>query len=298
MLTRRSRLLFYSLHFALALVASVDAQWVHKPSLKLVEDTPGLRHEVFDSTAMKEKVGYSVVVPPTYDEGDKRYPVVYWLHGGGGNECSSVFTSKVWLKLYASAEVEEVILIYPNGFRSGYMDHVDGKVMVETMVIEELIPRIDQRFRTIANREGRALHGFSMGASGALKFAINYPELFCSAVAYGGGAIDLEKTKRQFVLDILKRNLNADLEMIRHNNTYHYLERNHEAVRQRGIRFLLICGEKDTWLDTAQSFHAVLTEKRISSELRIVPKVGHQLAPLIDAEGASATKFQNTVFAQ
>ena len=131
-----------------------------------------------------------------------------------------------------------------------------------------------------------------------MKFAIKYPELFCSAVAYGGGAINLEQTKRQFVLDILKRNLNADPELIRKNNTYHYLERNHEAVRQYGIRFLLICGEKDTWLDTAQSFQAVLTEKRISSELRIVPKVGHQLAPLINAEGASAAKFQNTVFAK
>ena len=68
--------------------------------------------------------------------------------------------------------------MYPSGFRSGYMDHHDGKVMVESMIIEELIPRIDGRYRTISSRAGRAVHGFSMGASGALKFAISTQTCF------------------------------------------------------------------------------------------------------------------------
>jgi len=220
------------------------------------------------------------------------------LHGGGGNECSSVFTSKVWQKLYATDEVREVILVYPNGFRSGYMDHIDGKVMVETMFIQELVPRIDQRFRTIANRKGRAAHGFSMGASGSLKFAIKYPELFCAAVAYGGGAIDLERTKRTFILDILKTNFESDPELIRKNNTYHMLGQNHEAVKRNGICFLLICGAEDTWRDTAESFCATLAEKHLPCELKIVPGVGHQLAPLINAEGVGAATFQNEVFGE
>ena len=191
-----------------------DAQWVKEPSKDLHERTPGLVHETFESTAMKTNVGYSVVLPPSYEEGSNRYPVVYWLHGGGGNELSCLFTSRVWYQLFEAMTIREVILVYPNGHRSGYMDHHDGKVMVETMIIQELVPRIDSRFRTIPTRAGRAVHGWSMGASGSLKFAIKYPEMFCAAVAYGGGAIDLANTDSRFVLNVLERNLNSDPNLI------------------------------------------------------------------------------------
>lgn len=274
----------------------VQAQWVMRPSKELEARTPGLVHETFESPAMKSTVGYSVVLPPSYAEGSKRYPVVYWLHGGGGNECSSLFTSHAWSKLYASRKIQEVILVYPNGFRSGYMDHHDGKVMVETMVIRELIPRIDKRYRTIASRAGRAVHGFSMGASGALKFTIKYPDMFCAAVAYGGGAIDLANTTNQFVLDILERNLKSDRDLVRQNNTYHFLEKKHADVRENGTRFFLICGDKDSWKESAVTFQAALKAKGIPCRLTLVPDAGHDLRKTFAAPGEAAALFQDEVF--
>ncbi len=273
-----------------------DEVWVKPPSQELRDRTPGLVHETFDSRAMETVVGYSVVLPEGYAEGDKRYPVVYWLHGGGGNECSSLFTADSWRELSASQKIQDVILVYPNGFRSGYMDHHDGQIMVESMFIRELIPLIDKRFRTISRRAGRAVHGFSMGASGALKFAVKYPELFCSAVAYGGGAIDLENTKRKFVLDILQRNLNSDPELIRRNNTYYLLKQKHESVRQADIRFLLICGDEDSWKDTALKFQNELSRWSIPCSLKMVTAVGHDLRKLSAAEGTHAAVFQDEVF--
>jgi enterochelin esterase-like enzyme len=161
----------------------VDAQWVNPPSDGVLKTTPGLVHVTYESKAMQTTVGYSVVLPPGYEKSKERYPVVYWLHGGGGNESSSLSTARTWLELYGSEKLRPVILVYPNGFRSGYMDHFDGKIMVESMTIRELTPRIEKTYRTIARREGRAVHGFSMGASGSLKFAFKYPDMFCSAVA-------------------------------------------------------------------------------------------------------------------
>ena len=277
-------------------VCPVQAPWVKKPSKELRARTPGLVHETFESHAMRATVGYSVVLPPSYAQGSKHYPVVYWLHGGGGNECSSLFTSHAWRKLYASKKIQEVILVYPNGFRSGYMDHHDGKVMVETMIIRELIPRIDERFRTVATRAGRAVHGFSMGASGSLKFTIKYPDMFCAAVAYGGGAIDLANTTNQFVLDILERNLKSNPELVRQNNTYHFLEENHEAVRANGTRFLLICGDKDSWKQSADMFQAALKAKDIPCRLTPVPGAGHDLRKTFAAQGEAAALFQDEVF--
>ena len=288
-----------SVPFLVAISPSrMDAQWVSKPSKELQERTPGLVHETFESQAMKTTVGYSVVLPPSYTKSTRRYPVVYWLHGGGGNECSNLFTSHAWQKLYKSGKIQEVILVYPSGFRSGYMDHYDSKVMVETMIIHELIPRIDKRYRTMASHMGRAVHGSSMGASGSLKFAIKYPNMFCGAVAYGGGAIDLANTKNQFVLDILERNLNSDPELIRQNNTYHFLEKNHATVRENGTQFLLICGAKDSWKESAVTFQAALNAKSIPCRLVLVPDAGHDLRMTFAEQGSAAAVFQDELFGE
>ena len=297
MMANITRLIVFCAAVLLSLHAhQVQAQWIVRPSKELQARTPGLVHETFESPAMKSTVGYSVVLPPSYAEGTRRYPVVYWLHGGGGNECSSLFTSHAWGKLYASGRIQEVILVYPNGFRSGYMDHHDGKVMVETMIIRELIPRIDERYRTIASRAGRAVHGFSMGSSGALKFSIKYPDMFCAAVAYGGGAIDLANTRSKFILDILERNLKSKPELIRQNNTYHFIEKNHVAVRKNGTRFLLICGAKDSWKESAITFQAALKARGIPCDLSLVPDAGHDLRKTFEARGEAAAWFQNEVF--
>lgn len=274
----------------------IPSTWVRPPSAAALKAIPGLRHFTYDSAAMKATVGYSVILPPGYEQSRRRYPVVYWLHGGGGNESSTLSTAQTWLRLYRTEEVQPVILVYPNGFRSGYMDHFDGAVMVESMIIRELIPLIDRSFRTIASRDGRAAHGFSMGASGSLKFAFKYPDLFCSAVAYGGGAINLEIDTSTFITNILKRNLNADPELIRDNNTYHFLRKNGDAVRKNGTQFLLVCGDKDSWKKSAIDFHDVLRKGKIPSELRLVPSVGHNLGELIKAEGEAAARFQDRVF--
>ncbi len=300
MLSQRPNLLLASVVVVIGMlcVKSTNAQWVNPPSKAQLEQTPGLIHETYSSHIMKTDVGYSVVLPPSYEKTEQRYPVVYWLHGGGGNECSSLFSAKPWQELYKTDAVREVILVYPAAFRSGYMDHHDRKVMIESQIIKELIPRIDTRFRTIASREGRAAHGFSMGSSGALKFAIKYPEMFCAAVAYGGGAIDLEKDKTEFILKILERNFKSDPALIRKNNTYHILEQNHAKVRQSEIPFLLICGEDDYWKKSAVDFQAVLHAQKIPCSLTLVPNAGHNIRQLIEAEGQTAAIFQDKVFAR
>ncbi len=273
-----------------------DLSWVREPTGQQRKNTPGLIHETVDSKLMKTRVGYCVVLPPGYETNKQRYPVVYWLHGGGGNECSSLFTANTWQTLYRDKAIDEVILVYPNGRRSGYMDHHHGKIMIESLIMTELIPQVDAKYRTIASREGRAVHGFSMGSSGALKFVIKYPEMFCSAVAYGGGAIDLEKSKMPFITNIMKRNFDGDPKLIRRNNTYRMLESNHKRVREIGIPFLLISGEKDSWTDSAKTFQKELRRHKLECNLRVVPGVAHNIRGLFKVEGAAAARFQDKVF--
>lgn len=52
--------------------------------------------------------------------------------------------------------------------------------------MRELIPRVDAKFRTVANRDGRAIQGMSMGGEGGMRFAVKHPDLFSSFVACAG----------------------------------------------------------------------------------------------------------------
>ena len=271
--------------------------WNQPPSAELIDRTPGLIHKTLDSKFMPNKVGYNVVLPPSYQtDKQRRFPVVYWLHGGGGNECSDLWISRHWRQWFQQKDVQEVILVFPNGGRSSYWDHRDSKVMMESMIVKELIPHVDANFRTAASRESRALHGFSMGASGSLKFAIKYPELFCSVVAYGGGAIDLEQTEMPFLKAIIQRNLGGDPKLVRKNNTYRMLDENHQRINQLGVSFKLICGDADTWKSSAVDFQKELETHNIETDLTLVEKVGHNIGQLIEAQGKEAARFQERVF--
>lgn len=112
----------------------------------------------------------------------------------------------------------------------------------------------------------------------------------------GRGEVDLAKTRSTFILDILERNLKSDPDLIRQNNTFHFLEKNHEFVRRNGTRFLLICGNDDRWKESAVTFQQVLREKTLPCDLTLVPGVGHHLPNLTNAEGGAAVRFQNDVF--
>ena len=101
----------------------------------------------------------SYLLPNQYDASpDRRYPVVYYLHGAGGSESSSREFAWAVKQGIADGAIDEVIYIFPNGGHyGGYRDWDDGSVMAETWIIKELIPRIDSTYRTIASRNGRAL---------------------------------------------------------------------------------------------------------------------------------------------
>lgn len=288
-------------HLIISLVIAVPnfalAQWVTPPAKSQLESNSGLHHRTFDSKAMKTKVGFCVSLPKDYEAGKSNHPVVYWLHGGGGNESCNLFVAQAWRNKDAdSKEVARPIVVFPAAFRSGYMDHHDGTIMIESMIIKELIPLIDKDYRTISDRTGRAVHGFSMGSSGALKFATKYPEMFCSAVAWGGGAINIETTQNKWLLDILQRNLNGDTALLRANNTYHFVERNKQQLLKHKTPFLLICGKEDSWHKSAIDFHKHLQDQGMKSELMLLDGLNHNITKLHQKYGDEAIRFQQTVF--
>ena len=140
------------------------------------------------SPSMHKTIKTVVVLPASYDKSpDKKYPVVYLLHGHGGNY--AVYVNQTRPELPQDVSQMECIAVCPDGGKnSWYWDSpADPKNRYETFVAEELVKYIDEHYRTIADRTGRAITGFSMGGHGALWLAFRHPETFGACGSMSGG---------------------------------------------------------------------------------------------------------------
>lgn len=137
------------------------------------------------SDAVGRVLKYKVALPAGYEQSDRRYPVLYMLHGFSGN-----YTT--WLQLGAPdlARTMELIVVLPDAGNSWYINWAPSdsgqKNRWEDMIVDELIPHVDKSYRTIGKREGRAICGLSMGGYGAVVLGLRHPEAFCSIGSHSG----------------------------------------------------------------------------------------------------------------
>lgn len=152
---------------------------------------PLLQHGTFQSAANQAEVGFYIYLPPGYDAPEnaaRRYPVVYYLHGGRpGGENKSIGMASLFDEAMRAGRVPPMIYIFVNGGEMSHYDFPAKKSYGETAFVKELIPQIDARYRTIASRQGRGIEGFSQGGRGTARILFKYPELFYSAAPMGGG---------------------------------------------------------------------------------------------------------------
>ena len=128
-----------------------------------------------------------VYLPPSYDFTEKRYPVIYVLHGFGGSSNSLTRKMKSALdRMILSEEIQEAIAVFVDGSnRFGGSQYLSSPTIgdYETYVRRDLVNFIDRQYRTIPHRDSRGITGFSMGAYGAMHLSLKYPEVFGVVVA-------------------------------------------------------------------------------------------------------------------
>lgn len=145
--------------------------------------------------AIESPMRCSIILPAKYfEENDTtRYPVVYLLHGYDGDYSS-------WLKLTeprldSLATEYNMIFVCPDGRDSWYWDSpVVKNLQMETFITSELVPYIDNNYRTIPCASKRAITGFSMGGHGSMWLAMRHSDLFGSAGSMSGG-LNINKPK-------------------------------------------------------------------------------------------------------
>ncbi|GAO41880.1 alpha/beta hydrolase [Flavihumibacter petaseus] len=137
------------------------------------------------SQAMRKNIK-AVVIRPDATKQPPALPVVYLLHGYGGNYGDWVNKVKA---VPALADQYGCMIVCPDGgIGSWYWDSpVDSSFRYETYIIKELIPYIDSKYATIKDRKGRAITGLSMGGHGALYLSFRHQDIFGAAGSMSGG---------------------------------------------------------------------------------------------------------------
>lgn len=156
----------------------------------------GARAVSFHSPALGRELSYLVALPADYEAAnDRRYPVLYLLHGRGDNMRAWAGIVPDLRRLAAEGRIPPVIAIMPDADssrRAGY--YIDSKFTgsqapplpageaMETALTRDLIAHVDASYRTQMERAGRIVAGYSMGGYGALRFSLARPELFSAAI--------------------------------------------------------------------------------------------------------------------
>ncbi len=137
-----------------------------------------------------------IYLPPGYDESDLSYPVVYWLAGFTGTGRQLANTS-AWTeglperldRLLVAGEIPPMIVVMPDCFTAlGGSQYLNSAATghYEDYLLREIVPYVDQHFRTLAQSGSRAVAGKSSGGYGAFMLAMRYPDLFGLMACHSG----------------------------------------------------------------------------------------------------------------
>jgi enterochelin esterase-like enzyme len=214
----------------------------------------------YDSTTVGVKRKAQVYTPPGYSK-DQKYPVLYLLHGIGGNEYEWTrggAANVILDNLYADKKAAPMIVVLPNGRASKDLTPRDpipkqspAFAAFEKDLLEDLIPFIEKTYPVKADRESRALAGLSMGGGQSLNFGLTHLDTF----AWVGGFSSAPNTKKA---DGLVKDW---------------------AQAAKKLKLLwLSCGDEDGLMRISRSFHDALEAKKVPHVWHVHSGGGHDFA--------------------
>lgn len=217
---------------------------------------------------------YNVILPADYDaERTTRYPVLYLLHGLTGHYSDWVARTNV--ADYAARY--RLIVVMPEGNDGWYTDSATVTTdKYESYILQELLPDVQQRYRTIEARYGRAIAGLSMGGYGAIKFGLKSPETFVFTASMSGafGVTRLREKEIPNRWEISMKLFGPVGSETRKANDVFEIIKSLPAGRVSSLPyFYLDCGTEDSSLifPYNRELSALMFEKKIPHEYRELP---------------------------
>ena len=303
----------------LSVLAALVASAVAQPSERLSEPpsptiewvtrevkAPRMSFHTFDSAAAKAKVSYHLYVPAAYDAAankDRRFPVVYWLHGSGGGLSGIPQVARHFDAAIEAGKTPPCLVVFVNGLVEGmYVDWKDGTALLETVIVKDLVPHIDATYRTVATREGRLLDGFSMGGYGAARLGFKFPEMFRAVSIVGAGPMQAElvqtpRAGRRRATEVLNKVYGGDQAYFRSVSPRTLAEQNAETLA-KGSLVRMVIGDKDETFENNRLFHEHLDALKIPHTWTVLPGVEHDPMGVLRAMGDDNWAFYRAAFGQ
>lgn len=142
--------------------------------------------QVFVETLRSQAIGrdykYTIYLPDAYAKDALRYPVLYLLHGAGGDENEWLFKgglAETMDALIARRVIRPMIVVMPGHTQGWWVDGAREKA--ETALMKEVMPHAESRYRIDAVRANRLIAGLSAGGYGSLNLMMKYPQMFAAA---------------------------------------------------------------------------------------------------------------------
>lgn len=227
----------------------------------------------FKSELIGKVLPYDALLPPGYFKSNRRYPVLYLLHGLFGRHDDWI--TRTNLAEYAAQY--QLIIVTPEGHDNWYVDSATvPQDKYESYIVRELIPDVDARYRTIKDRRARGIAGLSMGGYGALKFGMKDRGDFIFAASLSGALDPANRTDEHpgFAWNILRPSLLAAFgsakSPTREANDLHQIARSASDISS--LPYLYFdCGLDDGFLATNREFAEILVAKKIPHQYRQLP---------------------------
>ncbi len=177
-----------------------------------------------------------------------------------------------------------MILVLANGgVASGYIDNPETGVMGESVILADLIPHVETRYRVSTSADGRGLSGFSMGGGGAVRMVVRNPRMFGSVVSVGGVLVGFR--------EIMERNFVVDEELARRYDPYpNSID---AAPRLRAVSLMLLVGSEDSWIAENRRFAAHLQHQNLTIEYRELRGIEHDLGDYLTVAGNDLFRFHS-----
>jgi enterochelin esterase-like enzyme len=221
----------------------------------------------FFSTALGRSMEMAVYVPPGYDTSGDRYPVLYMLHGQGWDDTINWEWETYGIldtagTLMNAGAIQPFLVVLPQGERSYWVDHEGGPAWGRYLAVD-VVSEVDSRYRTLSDRDNRAVGGLSMGADGAIQIAMNHPDVFGIAGVHSPVLRPWEIAPNFAV-------------------TREYFEANYpvamvqvDPTTARSLTIELDVGDDDIWLAEVTAFHELLVRLGIEHTWNRWPGAHH-----------------------
>jgi acetyl esterase/lipase len=259
------------------------------------EEPSGTHYRLFPtpSRGPDTRASYLVYLPPDYQTSQtRRYPVLYWLHGGGGSQREGAWMVEKIDRAIREGSIPPFLVILVQGLpHVRYINAKDGTRPVEDVIIKDLLPHVDASYRTIPSRNSRAIEGMSMGGYGALRLGFKYPELFGTVSALAPSIKEMRDEP-----PVVTEPFGNDRAYFDAVGPWAMLVEYATAIRGRTTVRLLV-GDQDPLQPFVRKYSELLDSLRIEHQLAVAPGADHTYRAIVERLPFDALHFWKTVFA-